>query len=61
MGGTAKDYWKGWVDVKGANVDKGYVVSSSESTSLPPAVGLLAATVAGMIAVLGVVVSRTAA
>lgn len=33
IGGTAKDYWKTWIDVKGDYVDKGYV--SKESTNVP--------------------------
>ncbi len=59
VGGTAKDYWKGWVEVKGENVDKGYVVSADEAAGLPPAVGLLALTLLGMLGVVGVVVQRT--
>ena len=59
IGGTAKDYWKGWVEVKGANVDRGYVVSADEATGLPPAAGLLALTLVGMLTVVGVVVQRT--
>lgn len=31
IGGTAKDYWKDWVDVQGKYVDKGYV-SDEETT-----------------------------
>lgn len=59
IGGTAKDYWKGWVEVKGENVDRGYVVSADEATGLPPGVGLLALTLLGMLSVVGVVVQRT--
>jgi len=59
IGGTAKDYWKGWVEVRGENVDRGYVVSADEATGLPPAAGLLALTLLGMLSVVGVVVQRT--
>ncbi|KAK9807831.1 hypothetical protein WJX72_010529 [[Myrmecia] bisecta] len=56
VGGTAKDYWKDWVDVKGDYVDKGYVSSESGTvTGLP----FLIAVVFGLFVALGVVVSQT--
>ncbi len=56
VGGTAKDYWKDWVDVKGQYAEKGYV--SNESTSV---VGLpfLIIVVLGVFGALAVVVSQT--
>lgn len=33
IGGTAKDYWKGWVDVKGDYIDRGYVAKDNSATS----------------------------
>lgn len=56
IGGTSKDYFKEWVEVKGDYTDKGYV---AESTGLPPAFPFLLATVLGLVAALGYVVSQT--
>lgn len=56
IGGTAKDYWKDWVDVKGQYVEKGYV--STESASVP-GLPFLVGTVALMLAALGYVVANT--
>jgi hypothetical protein len=33
VGGTAKDYWKDWVDVQGSYTDKGYV--SRQNATVP--------------------------
>jgi len=33
IGGTAKDYWKDWVEVEGQYVDKGYVDRSNKGVS----------------------------
>jgi hypothetical protein len=54
VGGTAKDYFKEWVDVQGTYTDKGYV---AESEGLPIAFPLLVGTV--LVAALGYVVSQT--
>lgn len=59
VGGTAKDYWKGWVEVKGEYTDKGYVASDKSSTSLPPGFAFLVATVLGLFGALGYVISQT--
>ncbi len=56
VGGTAKDYWKDWVDVKGQYADKGYV--SKESTPVP-GLAFLLVVVVGVFVALGVVVSQT--
>lgn len=59
VGGTAKDYWKGWVDVKGQYADKGYVASDGGAVSLPPGVLFLGLTVAGLLAATAAVVAQT--
>ena len=59
IGGTAKDYWKSYIQAEGKYVEKGYVATDS-AVSLPPGFGLLVATVFGLLAVVGVVVSRAA-
>jgi hypothetical protein len=50
VGGSARDFWKGWVDVKGSYVDKGYVSDEDDAISAPPGVLFLALTVAGLAA-----------
>jgi hypothetical protein len=57
VGGTAKTYFKEWVDVQGQYADKGYV--SSQSTSLPPGFAFLLVVVLGVLGALGYVVSQT--
>jgi hypothetical protein len=52
--GTASNYFKSFVDVKGDYTDKGYVAPAS-TAGLP----FLVATIVGMLVVVGVVVSRT--
>lgn len=56
VGGTAKDYWKDWVEVKGEYTDKGYVSESSDGV-----VGLpfLIAVVAALFGTAAYVVSQT--
>jgi len=56
VGGTAKDYWKDWVDVKGTYAEKGYVakdgsaVSNTSAKSLP----ILLATFVALLGATGV-------
>lgn len=57
VGGTANNYFKEWVDVKGKYAEKGYV--SSQSTSLPPGFAFLILVVFGLIGALTYVVSQT--
>lgn len=57
VGGTANNYFKEWVDVKGKYAEKGYV--SSQSSSLPPGFAFLVLVVFGLIGALGFVVSKT--
>lgn len=59
IGGTAKDYWKSYVDVKGANVDKGYVAKDGGAVSVPPGALFLGLTLAGLAAATAAVVSHT--
>jgi hypothetical protein len=56
IGGTAKDYWKDWVEVKGQYVDKGYV--SDEETTVPGLPFLLGVVLA-LLGTLGYVVAQT--
>jgi hypothetical protein len=58
VGGTAKDYWKGWVDVKGNYVDKGYVSDEDDAVSAPPGILFLVATLVGLGAATAAVVSK---
>lgn len=46
--GTARDYWKDWVDVQGKYTDKGYVAEGVSNTAGPVAV-------AGSLVVLGLI------
>lgn len=44
IGGTAKDYWKDWVEVKGEYTDKGYVSEDTEAVvGLPFLIGVVLA------------------
>ena len=59
IGGTAKDYWKSCVDVKGQNVDTGYVATDGAAVTIPPGVWALGLTVVGMVAATVAVASHT--
>lgn len=60
VGGTAKDYWKTWIEVKGDYVDKGYVAKEETSLSTSvPGLPFLVITVLGLFGALGYVVSQT--
>eukprot|EP00889_Picochlorum_renovo_P002760 jgi/Picre1/29790/NNA_005172.t1 len=56
IGGTAKDYWKDWVDVKGEYTDKGYV---SDDTNQVVGLPFLVAVVLAVLGTAGYVVSQT--
>lgn len=56
IGGTAKDYWKDWVEVKGEYTDKGYV---SEDTNQVVGLPFLVGVVLAMLGTAGYVVSQT--
>jgi len=56
INGTARDFWKDWVDVKGEYTDKGYVDKPEGVTGLP----FLIAVVLGVFGALAYVVSQTA-
>ena len=56
VGGTAKDYWKDWVDVKGEYTDKGYV---SDDTNQVVGLPFLVAVVLAVLGTAGYVVSQT--
>ncbi len=44
IGGTAKDYWKDWVEVKGEYTDKGYVSEDTDGVvGLPFLIGVVVA------------------
>ena len=62
VGGTAKDYWKTFVDVKGEYTDKGWV-DKSESSNVTannvPALPFLILTVVALFGTLGYVVAQT--
>jgi hypothetical protein len=57
IGGTSKDFFKGWVDVKGEYTDKGYV--AKEETAAVPALPFLVGVVLALFGTLGYVVSQT--
>jgi len=57
VGGTAKDFWKTSIDVKGEYTDKGYV--SEEGTSVP-GLPFLFGTVGALFATVAYVASQTA-
>ena len=60
IGGTAKDYWKTWIDVDGKYVDKGYVAKDAASTaSNVPALPFLIGIVVALFGTLGYVVAQT--
>lgn len=56
IGGTAKDYWKDWVEVKGEYTDKGYV---SENTDDVVGLPFLVAVVVALLGTAAYVVSQT--
>lgn len=56
VGGTAKDYWKDWVEVKGEYTDKGYV---SEDTNAVVGLPFLLAVVVALLGTAAYVVSQT--
>ena len=56
IGGTAKDYWKDWVEVKGEYTDKGYV-AKDEGTSVP-ALGFLVIVVVALLGTTAAVVTQ---
>jgi hypothetical protein len=58
VGGTAKDYWKSWIEPQGEYVDKGYV-SDDEAGPAIPALPFLVAVTAGVLAATYFVVSAT--
>ncbi|KAG7671218.1 hypothetical protein Ndes2437B_g03833 [Nannochloris sp. 'desiccata'] len=58
IGGTSKDFFKGWVDVKGEYTDKGYV-AKEENPSAVPALPFLVGVVLALFGTLGYVVSQT--
>ncbi|CAK0785157.1 hypothetical protein CVIRNUC_008363 [Coccomyxa viridis] len=55
VGGTASNYFKEWVDVKGAYADKGYVSKAELPTALP----FLVLVVLGLVGAIGFVVTQT--
>lgn len=61
IGGTAKDYWKDWVEVKGKYTDKGYVARGGEAglATNVPALPFLVLVTLGMFGVLAYVVVAT--
>lgn len=56
IGGTAKDYWKDWVEVKGEYTDKGYV-AKDQSTNVP-ALGFLVIVVVALLGTTAAVVTQ---
>ena len=56
IGGTAKDYWKDWVEVKGEYTDKGYV-AKDEGTNVP-ALGFLVIVVVALLGTTVAVVTQ---
>mmetsp|Transcript_32410 Transcript_32410/g.103162 ORF Transcript_32410/g.103162 Transcript_32410/m.103162 type:complete len:201 (-) Transcript_32410:495-1097(-) len=59
VGGTAKDFWKGWVDVEGKYVDKGYVTRDSSTSDSVTGLPFLILVVLGVLAATVVVVQST--
>lgn len=58
VGGTAKDFWKDSVDVKGEYTDKGYVAADAGPAAVP-ALPFLVGIVLALLATTGYVVSQT--
>jgi hypothetical protein len=58
IGGTSKDFFKGWVEVKGEYTDKGYVAKEEESTNVP-ALPFLVGVVLALFGTVGYVVAQT--
>jgi len=58
IGGTSKDFFKGWVDVKGEYTDKGYV-AKEENPSAVPALPFLVGVVLALFGTVGYVVAQT--
>lgn len=56
VGGTARDFWKTSIDVKGEYTDKGYV---SDDASTVPGLPFLIGTVVALMGTVGYVVSQT--
>lgn len=56
IGGTAKDYWKDWVEVKGEYTDKGYV-AKDQGTNVP-ALGFLVIVVVALLGTTAAVVTQ---
>jgi len=56
VGGTARDFWKTWIDVQGEYTDKGYV--SDEATTVP-GLPFLIGTIVALMGTVGYVVSQT--
>ncbi|PRW20989.1 kinase [Chlorella sorokiniana] len=60
VGGTAKDYWKDWVETKGEYVDKGYVAKDKSATAASvPALPFLVGTVVALFGATAWVVAST--
>ena len=57
MGGTANNYFKEFVDVKGKYAERGYV--SENTTTVPPGLPFLILVVLGILGALGYVVAKT--
>ena len=58
IGGTARDYFKDWVDVDGEYTDTGYVGAGANSSSVP-GLPILLAVLFAVLATAGYVVSAT--
>lgn len=56
IGGTAKDYWKDWVEVKGEYTDKGYV--AKDNATNVPALGFLVFVVVALLGTTAAVVTQ---
>lgn len=58
IGGTAKDYWKDWIEVKGEYTDKGYVAKDEETSTNVPALGFLVFVVVALLGTTAAVVTQ---
>ncbi len=58
IGGTAKDYWKDWIEVKGEYTDKGYVAKGEETSTNVPALGFLVFVVVALLGTTAAVVTQ---